>query len=150
MTMTEFLKNKIKDFIESKKVWCDAEQTDDFMNEIYDSLNNLNLQISSEEFNTLEDAAMYSECDCIGEIEMVLEDEYNTSVFDLYSEVLENISDIFKYKYVCRHFEGADIFYGNTKQDIINYVRDNVVTIEDDDFTTLTVKEISDNIELTA
>lgn len=41
MTMTEFLKNKIKDFIESKKVWCDAEQTDDFMNEIYDSLNNL-------------------------------------------------------------------------------------------------------------
>ncbi len=149
MTMTEFLKNKIKDFIESKKVWCDAEQTDDFMNEIYDSLNNLDLQISSEELNTLEDVAMYSECDCIGEIEVVLEDEYNTSVFDLYSEVLENISNIFKYKYVYRHFEGADIFYGNTKQDIINYVRDNVVTIEDDDFTTLTVKEISDNIELT-
>lgn len=46
---------------------------------------------------------------------MILEDEYNTSVFDLYSEVLENISNIFKYKYVYRHSEGADIFYGNTK-----------------------------------
>lgn len=148
MTMTEFLKNKIKDFIESKKVWCDAEQTDDFMNEIYDSLNNLNLKISSEELK-LEDAAMYSECDCIGEIEMVLEDEYNTSVFDLYSEVLENISNIFKYKYVYRHSEGADVFYGNTKKDIVDYVRDNVLIIDDDNFTTLTVEEIRDNIELT-
>lgn len=145
MTMTEFLKNKIEEIVKSEEVWCDAEQTDDFMNEIYDIL-----QISSDEICKLEDAALYSDCDDIGEIEMVLEEEYNTSVFDLYSEVLENISDIFKYKYVYRHFEGADVFYGNTKKDIVDYVRDNVVIIDDDDFTTLTVKEISDNIELTA
>lgn len=44
------------------------------------------------------------------------------------------------------HEDSVSIYYGNTKNDIVNAVRSDVVI---DDWKTVTIREVRENIELT-
>ena len=101
----------------------------------------------------LEDSELYSDSECnIGEVETILEEEYGIDIFELYCGVKERISELFKYKYIYSvydemlHEDSVSIYYGNTKNDIVNAVRSDVVI---DDWKTVTIREVRENIELT-